>query len=268
MAEEAVPYQDFAATGSIGLCDRNGQQITSGRITDKPFAWRAVSSVKAPDGYTGEGRRASLLIYQPRPKTYPPQWNGDTLTSSSTYSNPDVPMAAATDRDASLADFIAAFPPKWDGYLQLRMYFGIAGKPVPTDAYPAADIKVTGDTWTMVRGATVSCTAGTAKDTEQKPLATAKPKPTKSGAAGNGTGSPSGSASPGGSSGAAVPGSGGGGTGGVTDGTDEQVLASSVVPSGSGGKWYALGGIAVVLLLVGLGAWWFRRSQRPTGPAT
>ena len=165
-ASNPVPYTDFQAKGDVGLCDRSGRAVTSGRITDRPFVWFAVSSMPAPQGYAGPGRKATLFIYQPRPSTYPNQWSADQMTSSSPYTNPRYPMAAATVADFSLQDYIAEFPPRWNGLLQLRIYYGAPGKPTWTDTYAATDIKVTGSTWSVVRGGSVPCTKGTAKPNE------------------------------------------------------------------------------------------------------
>ena len=149
-AVPAVPYSDYSAQGLITLCDRAGHPVTTGQITDKPFVWRAVSSQPASAAYSGHGQTATLLAYQPRPHAYPPQWSGDTLTSSSTYTNPAAPMAQATRLDFTLQDFLHEFPPMMNGFIQLRIYLGIPGKETLTTTYPSADIQVTGSTWTLV----------------------------------------------------------------------------------------------------------------------
>ena len=65
-ATSTVPYTDPDAVGSIGLCNQAGQQITSGSITTRPFAWRAVSTQAAPAPYNNAGRTATLVAYQPQ----------------------------------------------------------------------------------------------------------------------------------------------------------------------------------------------------------
>lgn len=261
MAEDSVPYQDFSASGSVGLCDQDGKPVTSGKITDKPFVWFAASSMPAPAGYDGKGRKATLVIFQPRPKTYPPQWNGDQLTSSSPYTNPEVPMAAASARDFSLADFISAYKPIYDGYFQLRMYFGIPGKATYTEAYPATDIKVEGDTWRVVRGESVPCDRGTAVPDEQPgptPAAAAStsPRGTSSAAAGD----PSPSAGGSGTSGSS-PGAGAGTGSGVVEDTEVAPVAQAQPSSGGSSRTLlVIAALGVVALLVAL-AWWYRRSS-------
>jgi hypothetical protein len=260
-ASQPVPYDDFAAHGSVGLCDKAGHPVRSGSIHDKPFAWLAVSSMPAPAGYGGAGRKATLFIYQPRPHTYAPQWSGDQMTSSSPYTNPRFPMAAASRLDFTLADFIHEFPPRWNGLLQLRMYFGIPGKPTSAETYPATDIKVTGSTWRVVRGASVPCTSGSAVPNEpalathaptQAPAATAP-----SGTAARSTSSPSVSlpapTDTGESSSEATSLAGGGG-------------ASGPDQAGPHGIPSILGGAVALLALAGGVAWWAtRRSGNPKG---
>lgn len=156
-----APYTDPNSTGYIGLCDQAGDQITSGNVNTVPFAWRAVSSVPAPVPYNDATRTAILFAYQPIENVPSAEWSGEELTSSSRYSNPKVPMAAATNGDDSMADFVSDFPTKWDGFVQLRMYFGAANQQPYNLNYPTLDIQVTGDTWQAVDGGPVDCGAGT-----------------------------------------------------------------------------------------------------------
>lgn len=162
-----VPYVDESASGSVGLCDSSGHALTHGNINDKPFVWRAVSSVAAPDPVNGPGRRATLYAFQPRKKINSLLWSGEKMTSSSTYSNVRYPMAQATLADRKLANFLNDFPPQWNGFVQLRMYLSAPGQqPDPTATYAATDLRISGDTWTVVHGASVPCTDGAAQDTE------------------------------------------------------------------------------------------------------
>jgi hypothetical protein len=184
-ADTSLPYTDPNAVGSIGLCDRAGQPVTHGNIHDKPFVWRAVSSVAAAAPYNASGRTATLFAYQPRVETAPGQWSGELVTASAKYSNPAYPMAQATALDGSLADYLADFPTMLDGLVQLRIYLGAPGQPAYTLKYAATDLKVSGDTWTVARGASVSCTTGSAVSLEallpaahQAAAATTTPKPT------------------------------------------------------------------------------------------
>jgi len=165
-ADTALPYSDPNAVGSIGLCDRAGHPVNHGNIHDKPFVWRAVSSVPAPAPYDANGRTATLFAFQPRVETAPGQWSGELVTASAKYSNPAHPMAQATALDESLADYLADFPTMLDGLVQLRIYLGAPGQPAYTLKYAATDLKVSGDTWTVARGASVPCTGGAAVSLE------------------------------------------------------------------------------------------------------
>ncbi len=209
-AGSGTPYTDPSAVGYIGLCNKAGQQITSGSITTTPFAWRAVSSVPAKAPYDESGRTATLYAFQPRQGIPPGEWSGEQLTSSSRYTNAAHPMVAATSGDDSLEDFIQDFHPAWNGLLQVRMYLGAPDHPIYSLTYPALDIQVTGNTWHEVDGGTVSCTSGKSVSLETIVLPTATPHPHKSG---DGTGKsstgPTASAS---SKASTVPGAAGGGS--------------------------------------------------------
>lgn len=161
-----TPYQDANAVGGIGLCDASGHQITSGSITSVPFVWRAVSTAKPPSGYGVTGRTATLYAYQPRLQTPAGEWSGSQLTGSSRYSNPDVPIAAATQGDPSLASYLKAYPTLVDGLVQLRIYLSAPHLPADSLHYAATDIRVKGNTWTQVESVKVNCTAGTSVSVE------------------------------------------------------------------------------------------------------
>ena len=262
MAAKPLPYTDFSAQGSVGLCDQAGKPVTSGKITDKPFVWFAVSGMKAPEGYGGDGRKATLFIYQPRPNTYPTQWSADQMTSSSPYSNPDFPMAAASAADFSLADYIHEFPPMWDGLLQLRIYFGAPNKPTATDPYPATDIVVTGSTWHVVRGASVACTKGTAQPNEPG-VVTAQPvsNPSSSTAQSSPATSASGTASTGSMQSSSPTSSGSEGSQILAAGSEAASTSST-----SSSRRPLLLSLIVLAGLAGGGTWWYRRrSNNSTG---
>ena len=169
-ASSAAPYTDPNAIGSIGLCNQAGQQITSGSVTAQPFAWRAVSTQPAPAPYNNAGRTAILVAYQPLQGLPPGDWSGTQMTSSSRYSNPANPMAAATAADQSLQDIIEAYPPRWDGFLQLRIYLGTVNEQAYTLHYPALSIQVTGNSWQAVGGSPVNCGSGTSVSLESEVL--------------------------------------------------------------------------------------------------
>jgi hypothetical protein len=173
-ASATVPYTDPSAVGAIGLCDKQGHQVTSGNINDQPFVWTAVSSAPAPAAYRTKTAKAVLQAFQPRPGTQPGEWSGEQLTGSSTFSNPQHPMAQATVGDNPLVWFTGSYPPRWKGFVQLRMYFSAPNQTEYSYTYPATDIQVTGSTWHVVRGANVPCNVGTAVSAETQLLTQAQ----------------------------------------------------------------------------------------------
>lgn len=159
-----VPFTDHNAVGYIGLCNTFGQSITSGSLLDDPFVWTAVSSAPAPSGY--EQAKATLYVFQPRQNVDPGQWSGEQVTGSSTFTNPSHPMVQATSGDTPLISVDGAFPPRWNGLYQLRIYFtGVNLEPY-TQHYPATVIQVTGNKWSVVQGGTVPCNSGKATSSE------------------------------------------------------------------------------------------------------
>ena len=148
-----IPYEDKESAGLLALYDGSGHRITTGKVADKPFAHFAVSTQKAPPPYDKPGRKAALLAFQPRKGVDPSKWGGDFLTGSTAYADAGHPTASGTAEDISLANFMAEFPPQWDNLVQLRIYLGAPQQPGLTEHYVTADIRVSGDTWTLVRGA-------------------------------------------------------------------------------------------------------------------
>jgi hypothetical protein len=159
-----VPFSDPNANGYIGLCDRNGHSVTSGSIDDIPFVWTAVSSTPAPAGY--EHGKATLYAYQPRQHVVPSQWEGRMLTASSSFTNPAHPMAQATNGDSPLLWFVQAYPPQWNGLVQLRMFYSAANTPVDLSPYPATVLQVSGNRWSEISGGSVPCNVGRAVSAE------------------------------------------------------------------------------------------------------
>lgn len=159
-AAAGVPYDDPQSIGAVTLYNKAGAVVSAGKVTDRPFVWRAVSSSKAPAPYDKEGRKATLLAYQPRAGSKPAEWSGDTLTGSTGYQDVNHPTVQATDTDFTLKDFLDGFPAQWNGFVQLRVYFGAPEQPTLTARYATADIRVTGDSWSLVRSGTNGAAAG------------------------------------------------------------------------------------------------------------
>jgi LPXTG-motif cell wall-anchored protein len=149
---QRVPYHDERSTGAIVLYGADGKVRTSGKLSDKPFVARAVSQVAAPGPYDGEGRKATLLAYQPRDGVSPQLWTGTFLTGATAYADAAHPTVDAPAEGLSMGEFIQQYPTRWNGLVQLRMYLGVPDEPTQNDRYASADIKITGDTWTLAGG--------------------------------------------------------------------------------------------------------------------
>ncbi|HEY3926629.1 MAG TPA: hypothetical protein VGL75_18870 [Acidothermaceae bacterium] len=166
LAKSDVPYTDSRSTGSIAFCNAAGQNITHGSVYDKPFAYRAVSSAPGLAQYRAAGRLATLYAYQPRKGVDPAEWNGDSLTAASSYTNPLVPMAEGSKRDIALSDYLDEYPLAWNGLVQLRLLVSAPNAGVDTTAYPSATIQVKGTSWSLLNPSTLSCTSGSATTSE------------------------------------------------------------------------------------------------------
>jgi len=163
-----VPYNDPDAVGTIGLCAQNGTPLTHGSINDQPFVWKAIDSTAAAAPYNAPGASATLYAYQPRQDVDPRQWGGAQLSAASKFTNPAHPTAVMTGLDESLAGFLGAYSPQWDGLIQLRIFLGAPNQPIYSAKYDAATIKVSGNKWSLVSGdPDVSCGSGSAVSLEQ-----------------------------------------------------------------------------------------------------
>jgi hypothetical protein len=145
-----LPYQDKESTARLALFDAAGHPVAKGNVNDRPFVAFAVSDQKAPPPYDNTGRKAALLAFQPREGVDPGKWGGDFLTASTSYTDTKRPTAHGTAEDISLANFIAEFPPQWNGLIQLRMYLGVPEHPGLTERYATTEIRVSGETWSLV----------------------------------------------------------------------------------------------------------------------
>lgn len=161
-----LPYSDPKAKGYIAFCDSQGQSVSGGNIKDLPFVATAISSEPAPAGYAVKNGKATLYAYQPRQGVDPGEWSSQPLSGSSIYSNAKHPMASVTTADKPLEQILQAYPARWDGLLQLRMFYSAPNMQPYTIQYPATSIRVTGDTWRIVDGGTVPCNVGKAVSIE------------------------------------------------------------------------------------------------------
>jgi len=255
-----LPFTDPDQAGWLTLCGPDLKPVTRGSITSAPFVWRVVSSVPAPKDYFIKNAKAQMFAYQPRPYTPAGAWSGTVMGAATLYSNRKHPMAQFTPIDSPLTQMTLAFPPIWEHLIELRLYLGAPGLPEDTSGYAAADIQVTGKSWTLVAGGHGSCTAGRAVSIETvvgMPGAKGTPTPSASSSPGGGSGSASAAPSPGSS--AAAAGSGGGGNG---------PAAAQQGPSRSAAGGAALAAVAAVVVVLAAavsGGAWRRRRRRATG---
>ena len=154
-AATALPFHDQNATASIGLCDAKGNPITSGSIDSHAFVTAAAASAPAPANYTPDKKaKATLYAFQPRQGVDPGEWSGFQLTGGSVFSDGQHPLVAGTNLDPSLREYMSAYAPRWDHLIQLRIYYTATNRVISRRSYPAAVLKVSGNTWTLVQGAT------------------------------------------------------------------------------------------------------------------
>jgi hypothetical protein len=250
-----MPYSDPDQAGLLTLCNTRDQPITHGSLSTAPFVWRVASDVPTPSAYRVKGATATLFFFQPRPYTPADAWSGEPLTAASLYSNFARPMVQETPIDEALNQMTNAFPPIWDHLVELRLYLTAPGSQVDVTQYGAADLRISGNTWTMVEGGTSGCTSGTAVSREVLlgvPGASGTPTPaatTAPGASGGTHSRPASSAA-----GSSTPPAAGTAVSAST--------ASDDSSSGGGAAPAAIGiGLAVVVVLTGITMWRSRRRR-------
>jgi hypothetical protein len=227
-----VPFKDSNIDGWLTFCNRNDQPVTSGSLYTVPFAWKTISSAKAPAGYRSVNARAALYAYQPIKYVDPGDWSGSLLTAATEFTNPSHPVAQATNLDVPLIGFTQAYPAHWQGLVEVRMLFSGVNESQLQAPYPAAILRVTGSRWTLVEGGGGSCSQGQGLSMESMRL-------TKSKLAKQQTALPAAKSS---TAPAGASGTGGQSSGGSNAGTATNLAASSS-PSGLSGV--ALAGIGV-----------------------
>jgi hypothetical protein len=254
-AVPGAPYTDPRAAGNIGLCNAQGQQVTSGSIKANPFITRAVSTTPALSSVSGTGRTATLYAFQPVKGEDPAYWSGEAVTGASLYSNTSAPTAVTTDRDLPLSNFLSVFPPAWNGFIQLRIYLGAPDQSPYVASYPSLNLYVSGDTWEAVGGGEVDCDSGQAvsRETLLGVASAATTTTTTSGPAVANTPQPqSGTSSDSGSAHATQ----------ATHGANGEADAAADLPSGSSSSTGLVGGIALAVVVIGVGAVLVIRSRR------
>ena len=257
-----VPFTDPNIHGWLTLCNRNDQAVTSGSLLTTPFVWKAISSGPPPQHYGTSKGRATLYAYQPLKYVDPGDWTGYQLTGSSSFSNPRHPVAQATNPDQPLIGFTQMYPLHWDGLAEIRMMWSGVNESQLQFPYAAAIVRVTGTTWTLVKGGSASCRQGTGVSDETKALAKSKlSKPETATLGRKSSSKSSGSAKSAGGSAASAPSSG------ASGGVGSAKLAGADSSTGSTGMsaeaitGIALGAVALIAAAIGGVAWWRRRGE-------
>jgi hypothetical protein len=161
-----VPFTDPKQQGLLTLCNSAGQPMTSGSLSANPFVAQAISSDPAPKAYA-KGGLATLYAYQPIQNVPPGDWSGTQLNAGGYFNHPSHPASVFTVADRTLLSFSQEFAPHWDGLYQLRMMYTAPNLPAYFTNYPAAVVRVSGNTWTMVQGGTTPCSSGGGKSFAQ-----------------------------------------------------------------------------------------------------
>jgi hypothetical protein len=263
-ATPKVPYTDTNTDGYLGICNRQGHQITSGTINAVPFAWEVVSSAAAPSAVSGKGRTATLYAYQPIEGLEAGDWSGEQITGTSQYTNASHPMAVSTDRDFALSQFLNVFPAKWNGFIELRLFLDAPGAEPQALTYPALTLYISGGTWQAVGGGSVDCTAGQA-ESEEAILPTTTTAKGSSGSQTPPSSSSDTSSGKGGSSSSTLPGNTGKGnvsSSGKGDGVTGTDQAAPALAESKSSNVLLIVLIAVALILIATAAWIAVRTRR------
>jgi hypothetical protein len=247
---DGPPFVDSNAQGKIGFCDKNNKPVTSGSIKTVPFVWKYVSDTRAPKGYVGPPQGATPIAFSPIKNTSPGDWNGYNMAATSQYKDPTRPAAVATFGDAPLDWQLGSFPPTFDGLVQVRLILTRTNTQPRTRNYPAALIRVSGDTWTLVDGdRSPDCSAPAVNQAAlllPSKVPTAAPSWASAGASPNGNGN-----------GGATGPSDGGSSQGASPSESVAALGpdGAAISASSAIVWAGVGGLLLLLLGGGIGAY-------------
>ncbi len=160
LAAPAPYFPDAGAIlGGIDFFNAAGVQITSGSTTTAPFAAYAVA--QTPPAATPTLKKATTYAYTPVNGEAPGLWTGEQLGAASVYpitTPSDLagltnPISIGGTGDTTLAQYTVDVPntdtSTTDGYAGL---YAIRVKVTGEPGYAAADILISGTTWTQVDG--------------------------------------------------------------------------------------------------------------------
>jgi hypothetical protein len=158
------PVSNPPEVGGLIFYDAAGQQITGGQISAQPLAAYVQGTSIVQSGDT----KATLFGYLPVDGQAPGQWSGEALSASTSYPNPSapgsipgnsgssaLPLVTGGSSDESVATLEADYPNKdtsGDGYAGIYVLRLVTSAPgvASNGDYDAADIEVTGSTWSVV----------------------------------------------------------------------------------------------------------------------
>ena len=142
--------------GSIVFYDATGHQVTSGTISDAPFATYAVATTDDP---VTSNTKATLYGALPQQGVNPGLWTSEQMSSSTTFPATTAPAAIAaagthrpvvtltastTTLQGLQGDLVHQSGDPYAGLYQLRILTSGNSK------YWAADVQITNNTWTLV----------------------------------------------------------------------------------------------------------------------
>ncbi|HVW79436.1 MAG TPA: Ig-like domain-containing protein [Mycobacteriales bacterium] len=164
-AAAAPPWEpDPASAGGLTFYDAAGHAITGGTITSAPFAAYVVGASTLRSGDT----KATLYGYLPVSGKPAAEFSGEQLSSATSFPatgapsgvSSSLPVVTGSSTDESLAALAADYPNNgtgaYAGIYQLRLVTSAPGESV-SSTYDSADIRISGNTWSVVySGGTVS----------------------------------------------------------------------------------------------------------------
>jgi hypothetical protein len=162
--DEQVPYDDPASSGLLTLCDSKGNQITGGKVTDKPLAATVLGETPLDSRVSPDAVAIGTLYgYQPRQGVESLEFSGAPIGGPVDFADHARPATRVVKDGYSLAEFTSIYPAQFDGYIQLRLITSVDGFGAFNNAYDTADIVIDGDRWEVARGGNASCAQATSR---------------------------------------------------------------------------------------------------------
>jgi hypothetical protein len=172
----APPWEpDASAIGGLTFYDASGQQISGGNINDAPFAAYVSAGAAGRAGDT----KATLFGYLPKNGVAIGAWTGEAISGSPAYPNASapaplngssLPLVTLGSGDETIAQLAGDLPntasDAYAGLYQLRLKTSGPGQAAGS-TYDAADILISGNSWSVVYPAIVATATSTTLTTAQ-----------------------------------------------------------------------------------------------------